>query len=54
MDTCLANGQTNTLNYKISTMWEIKSRTTTQKTCKTVNRTGTGHKAQNPASCNDD
>ena len=50
----LANGQTNTLNYEVSNMWEIKPRTTPQKTCKTVNRTGTGHKAQNPASYDDD
>jgi len=30
--TCLANGQTATLDYKISTMWETKPRTSPQKT----------------------
>jgi hypothetical protein len=44
----------NTLNYEISTMWKIKLRLTPQKTCKTVNRTVTGHEAQNPASYDDD
>jgi len=33
---------------------EKKSRMTPQKTCKTVNRTGTGHKTQNLASYDDD
>ena len=54
MATCLANGQTNILNYEISTMWEIKPRMMPQKTSKTVNRIGTGHKAQNPACYDDD
>ena len=42
--TCLANGQrqTATLNYEISTTWEMKPRTTPQKT---VNGTGTGGEA---------
>ena len=48
------NGQTATLNYEISTMCKIKPRMTPQKTCKTLNRAGTGHKAQNPASYDDD
>ena len=34
MATCLANGQTNILNYEIPTMWEIKPRMTPQKTSK--------------------
>jgi len=54
MDTYSENGQTNTVDYEISTMWEIKSKTTPQKTFKTVNRTKIGHKTQNPASYDDD
>jgi len=37
--------QTTTLNYEISIMWEMKPRTTPQKTSPTVNRTRTGHEA---------
>jgi len=54
MNTCLANGQTTTLNYEISTMWKIKLSMTPQKTCNTANRTVRGHEAQNPASYFDD
>jgi len=53
MDTCFANGATTKLNYEISTMWKIKLRITPQKTCKTVNRTVTGHEALIPASYDD-
>jgi len=35
--------QTATLDYKISTAWETKTRTTPQKDFWTVNQMGTGH-----------
>ena len=44
------NGQTTALYCEMSTVWETKPRTTTSKDFLTVNGTGTGHKAYNPAS----
>jgi hypothetical protein len=48
--TCSVNGHITTLYCEMSTVWETKPRTTTSKDILTVNWTGTGLKAYNPAS----